>query len=299
MANASEQALRNAVTRARQSGGKASRKRPVQEPSGRGGALRDVAVKAGAEQPEAQARFCLRRGNSRAQVSRPAVLAPPCALDALGAFGGDHFVQRAPPAKADGGPSGTSPPPRSAPACVSSRSGRGPTPRHENGGTPASRHRCALVCAGTRPRPLREYGCPARSDGARGARPAARSDDRPAGPRRRRRRRRRAPPAAADKARRPARRAAPVEAEAGIEPSAERRQPLDKQRAHLLGSRIGARGAGVEPAHLPSVRNSRSSRWRAPSPRRSSMLDRPPTARSSPSTSSSRAIGSAKGCSAT
>src|SRR5262245_25703627 len=58
---------------------------------------RQVAIEPGAKQPEAQPRFVL----DAEMVARwAAVLAPPGAFDALGPFGRDHFVQRAPPAEA-------------------------------------------------------------------------------------------------------------------------------------------------------------------------------------------------------
>jgi len=89
-------------------GKRASPKHPVHEPGRRGdGALRHVgarhvAIKPGAEQPEAVAAFVL-----DAEIIAGAVaggrdvlarfLMPPHAFDALGAVGGGDVVQRAPP----------------------------------------------------------------------------------------------------------------------------------------------------------------------------------------------------------
>src|SRR5262245_17440618 len=65
----------------------------MQEPARR----RLVAIEPGAKQPEAQPRFVL---DAEIVARWAAVLAPPGAFDALGPFGCDHFVQRAPPAEA-------------------------------------------------------------------------------------------------------------------------------------------------------------------------------------------------------
>ena len=64
----------------------------------RGGDERRVAVEARRGTARSAAPPCPRRGNSRARGA--AFFAPPGAFDALGAFGGDHFVQRAAPAEA-------------------------------------------------------------------------------------------------------------------------------------------------------------------------------------------------------
>ncbi len=91
-----------------------------------------------------------------------------------------------------------------------------------------------------------------------------------------------------------------VEAEAGIEFVGERREPLGKQRADVAASRKGREVPAAMRRSAPSVRNNVSSMRRAPSPRRSSATFSRPASRSTvPSTSSSRAIGSAKRCSAT
>ena len=112
-------------------------------------------------------RFCPRRGNSRAQAS--AVLAPPSALDALGAFGGDHLVQRAPPAEAQRRPVRHFGDrldrlrPQQQPQRARRQIGFGA----DIGGTPPSRHRRrSSAPARSQPR-SRGYGCPARSAGAR------------------------------------------------------------------------------------------------------------------------------------
>src|SRR6185312_11500014 len=52
----------------------ASGKRPVQEPRRRTGAMREVAVESGAEQPESKSAFVL---DAEVIARRPAVLAPP------------------------------------------------------------------------------------------------------------------------------------------------------------------------------------------------------------------------------
>ena len=85
--------------------------------------------------------------------------------------------------KRNGGPSGTSATASIGSGRVSSRNGRGAEIRF---GAVAAERLPAVVGAGhlrrhARRRRSPEYGCPARSAGARGARPAARSSDRPAG----------------------------------------------------------------------------------------------------------------------
>src|SRR6266700_8140418 len=65
---------------------------PVQEP----GRRRDCAVEPRAEQPEPAAGFIL---DAEIIAGAAAVLGPPGAFDALRAFGGDDFVERAPPAE--------------------------------------------------------------------------------------------------------------------------------------------------------------------------------------------------------
>src|SRR6266704_7175299 len=69
---------------------RASREHPVQEP----GRRRDCAVEPRAEQPEPAAGFIL---DAEIIAGAAAVLGPPGAFDALRAFGGDDFVERAPP----------------------------------------------------------------------------------------------------------------------------------------------------------------------------------------------------------
>src|SRR5713101_9509179 len=71
---------------------RASREHPVQEP----GRRRDCAVEPRAEQPEPAAGSVL---DAEIIASAAAVLGPPGAFDALRAFGGDDFVERAPPAE--------------------------------------------------------------------------------------------------------------------------------------------------------------------------------------------------------
>src|SRR6185295_7008680 len=74
-----------------------SGKGAVQEPRRRTGAMREIAVKPGAEQPESKPAFVL---DAEVIARRPAVLAPPGAFDAFRPFGGNHLVQRAPPTEA-------------------------------------------------------------------------------------------------------------------------------------------------------------------------------------------------------
>src|SRR6516165_7868536 len=68
----------------------------MQEPCWRAGALCEVAIESGAEQPETQAALVL---DAEIIARRPAVLAPPGTLDALGAFGRDHLMQGPPPSE--------------------------------------------------------------------------------------------------------------------------------------------------------------------------------------------------------
>src|SRR6185312_3626745 len=87
----------------------ASREHPVHEPGGRGGGVivraeerttpHGVAIKPRAKNPEAPAALVF---DAKVIARGAAVLAPPGALDALGAVGGNHFVQRAPPAEPQG-----------------------------------------------------------------------------------------------------------------------------------------------------------------------------------------------------
>src|SRR6185369_18071265 len=76
-----------------------SRKHSVQEPTRIGAVRGEIAIEAGAEQPEAQTAFVL---DAEVVARGTAMLAPPGALNALGAFGGDHLVQRPPPFEAQG-----------------------------------------------------------------------------------------------------------------------------------------------------------------------------------------------------
>src|SRR5260370_16541472 len=71
---------------------RASCEHPVQEPGGRG----NRAIKPRAEQPEPAAGSVL---DAEIIAGAAAVLGPPGAFDALRAFGGDDFVERAPPAE--------------------------------------------------------------------------------------------------------------------------------------------------------------------------------------------------------
>ena len=66
----------------------------MQEPRRRAGAVREITVESGAEQPESKPAFIL---DAEVIARRSAVLAPPGAFDAFRPFGGNHLVQRAPP----------------------------------------------------------------------------------------------------------------------------------------------------------------------------------------------------------
>jgi len=68
----------------------------VQEPCRCAGALCEIAVEPGTEQPEAQPALVF---HAEIIARRPAVLAPPGTFDAFGAFGRDHLVQGPPPSE--------------------------------------------------------------------------------------------------------------------------------------------------------------------------------------------------------